>query len=93
MNVEEMLRQVIYKLNEDWKIIKLYDFDRNINLFETLDSLSLLSIVIETESAIENEIGRYVALSDENLMTNGVSPFCSFVNWVQFIEIKIQKNG
>jgi len=89
MNVESLLKQVIEELNEDWGMEELRGFDNSINLFEIVDSFSLLSIVIETELVLERKMGRYIPLADEDLMVNGVSPFISFNKWMNFIEGKI----
>lgn len=89
MNIEEILKNVINELNKEWGMEELHSFENNINLFETVDSFSLLSIVIETESALENETGEYVPLADEDLMVDGVSPFSSFNQWVNFVTEKL----
>lgn len=89
MNIEEILKNVINELNKEWGMEELHSFENNINLFETVDSFSLLSIVIETESALENETGEYIPLADEDLMVDGVSPFSSFNQWVNFVTEKL----
>ena len=89
MNIEEILKNVINELNKEWGMEELHSFENNINLFETVDSFSLLSIVIETESALENETGEYIPLADEDLMVAGVSPFSSFNQWVNFVTKKL----
>jgi len=89
VNLERVLRGVIEELNRDWKMEELYHFDGETNLFKIIDSFSLLSIVIETEAAIESKVGRYVPLADSDLMVNGVSPFVSFDKWVSFVSEKI----
>ncbi len=89
MNIEEILKNVINELNKEWGMEELHSFENNINLFETVDSFSLLSIVIETESALENETGEYIPLADEDLMVDGVSPFSSFNQWVNFVTKKL----
>ena len=89
MNIEEILKNVINELNKEWDMEELHSFENNINLFETVDSFSLLSIVIETESALENEMGEYIPLADEDLMVAGVSPFSSFNQWVNFVTKKL----
>jgi hypothetical protein len=89
VNIEEILKNVINELNKEWGMEELHSFENNINLFETVDSFSLLSIVIETESALENETGEYIPLADEDLMVDGVSPFSSFNQWVNFVTEKL----
>jgi len=89
VNIEEILKNVINELNKEWGMEELHSFENNINLFETVDSFSLLSIVIETESALENEMGEYIPLADEDLMVAGVSPFSSFNQWVNFVTKKL----
>ena len=89
MNLEKLLKNVINELNKEWDMEELNGFDNNINLFKVVDSFSLLSIVIETESALEKETGKYIPLADEDLMVDGVSPFVSFNKWMQFIAKKL----
>jgi len=89
MNLKDLLMNVISTLNEDWENEALANIDDETNIFIHIDSISLLSIIIETESALEGKLGHYIALADEKLMDSQNSPFLSFKDWVNFVAEKI----
>lgn len=89
MNLRDLLINVISTLNEDWDNEVLKHITDETNIFIHIDSISLLSIIIDTESALEVELGKYVPLADEKLMDSQHSPFLSFKDWVSFVNEKI----
>ena len=51
-----------------------------------LDSISLVSLIVSVEEAIENELGVSLILADEKAMSRRTSPFSRIVNLVDYIE-------
>lgn len=51
-----------------------------------LDSLSLVSLIVNIEETIENELGVSLILADEKAMSRRTSPFSRIVNLVDYIE-------
>ncbi len=69
------------------------DFVANItldtNLFEVVDSFAIVSILLESEAAIEEKFDRYIPLADETIFDATKSPFLCWKNWVNYVQEKI----
>ena len=59
-----------------------------------LDSLGLVSLIVEIEESLENEIGISFVLADEKAMSRRTSPFSRISYLVDYIDeiLKKQKN-
>jgi D-alanine--poly(phosphoribitol) ligase subunit 2 len=59
-----------------------------------LDSLGLVSLIVEIEESLENEIGISFVLADEKAMSRRTSPFSRIAYLVDYIDeiLKKQKN-
>lgn len=59
------------------------------NLFEIVDSFAIVGVLLESESAIEENFGQYVPLADESIFDASKSPFLCWKNWVDYVQGKI----
>ena len=50
-----------------------------------LDSLSLVSVIVDVETGIEEEFGRVVSLTDDRALSQEVSPFTNVSALVSYI--------
>jgi acyl carrier protein len=53
-----------------------------------LDSLSLVSVIVDVEAAISDAIGREISLTDDRAMSQTVSPFSNvstLTNYILFL--------
>tara|TARA_X000001036_G_scaffold330703_1_gene309424 strand:- start:543 stop:836 length:294 start_codon:yes stop_codon:yes gene_type:complete len=55
------------------------------NIFEILDSMDVVNLIMETESLLEQELGFYIALANEETFDAEKSPLLSYKNWLHFI--------
>lgn len=69
--------QAIAELNDD------------LNIFEAVDSFSIVNILLETESALEATTGSYVSLADETIFDAQKSPLLNWATWIKYVEGKI----
>lgn len=51
----------------------------------TIDSLTLVSLVVDLESRISDEWGREISLTDDRAMTRAISPFDTFLSLKTYI--------
>jgi len=51
----------------------------------TIDSLSLVSLIVDTESYFFDEYGLEISLTDDNAMTRSVSPFNTISTLTDYI--------
>lgn len=59
------------------------------NLFEVVDSFALVTVLLESESVIEEKFGRYIPLADETIFDASKSPFLFWNRWVDYVQGKI----
>lgn len=64
----------------------------DLNLFDMVDSFSIVNILLETEAAIESEYGKYIALANENTFDAVKSPFNKWESWVGYVVKTIGDN-
>jgi acyl carrier protein len=55
------------------------------NIFEILDSMDVVNLIMETESLLEQELGFYIPLANEETFDAEKSPLISYKNWLHFI--------
>ena len=65
----------------DFKKIVSPDF----NIFESVDSFSVVNILLESESVIENLVGKYVPLANEKTFDALNSPLLKWQNWIDYV--------
>lgn len=58
-----------------------------------LDSLALVSLIVNIEEAIETELGVSLILADEKAMSRRTSPFSRISNLIDYIEELIIAEG
>lgn len=76
--VQEMIFRALRCLNDEFPEDKKVPINADTMLFggqSLLDSLSLVSVIVDVEGAIADEIGQSVALTDDRAMNQEVSPF------------------
>ncbi len=55
------------------------------NIFESVDSFSVVNILLESESVIENLIGKYVPLANEKIFDAINSPLLKWQEWIDYV--------
>lgn len=82
MEREDVVRELIFRalrsLNEEFPEDRQIPINEDTVLFgaqSLLDSLSLVSVIVDVEGAIGDEFGQNVALTDDRAMNQDISPF------------------
>lgn len=60
--------------------------DASTNIFDAVDSFTIVDLLLETEGRIEQAIGRYVPLADETIFDAEKSPLKNWSTWTQYVE-------
>ncbi|MCG5247845.1 hypothetical protein [Methylorubrum extorquens] len=84
MNVETEVRDIVFEalanLNDELPAGEKVDISYDTLLFggeSTIDSLSLVSVIVDVETALSTKFDRAVALTDDRAMSREPSPFTS----------------
>lgn len=99
MQREELVRDIVFdalknlndELSEDEKI----EISIDTCLFgvdATLDSLSLVSVIVDVEIGIATELGISVALTDDRAMNQEISPFSDVKALINYINVLLSES-
>lgn len=92
MNVRDQVLEIIYEalasLNEELADDEKIAISEDTLLFggeSTIDSLSLVSVIVDVETAIGTQFDRPIALTDDRAMSREPSPFTSVRTLADFV--------
>lgn len=91
-NVLEIILRALQNLNEEFDDSEKFVVDSNLSLFgadATLDSLALVSVIVDVEGDVSAALGRSVSLTDDRAMTQEVSPFDNVQTLLNYIMILV----
>ena len=85
---QSIIFDALRALNEDLgaqEQITLSNATELFGLDATIDSLTLISLIVDVETAVSSRLGRPVALTDDRAMTRDVMPFASVGTLSEYI--------
>ena len=88
MSIEQVLRKTLEKILVSIEAPGLHSLTDESNLFENLDSLTVVDMLLEAEMQLEKATGRYVTLADETIFDASKSPLRTWAGWVAYVESK-----
>jgi hypothetical protein len=86
--VQEIILQALSNINEERGADEQLHICLDTRLFGTdavLDSLSLVSVIVDVEAAISDASGRDISLTDDRAMSQAVSPFADVSTLTAYI--------
>jgi acyl carrier protein len=94
--VEKIIIGALHNLNEERSPDNQIIVSLETELFggdSSLDSLSLVSIVVDIESDIADLSGAEISLTDERAMSQPISPFNNVNTLMDYIILLLSENG
>jgi hypothetical protein len=85
-NLEDLLKEALRRINEDVRSPALEAVGPETDLFDAVDSMVIVDLLLETESLLEEKTGNYVSLADETIFDAGASPLLKWRDWVTHVE-------
>ena len=76
--VLEIILRALRNLNEEFDNDEKFEVGERTPLFgtdATLDSLALVSVIVDVEGDVSQALGRSISLTDDRAMSQEVSPF------------------
>lgn len=83
--IEAVLRQALASVNEHVQCPELEEVWPDTNVFDLVDSMAVVDLLLESESRLEDETGNYVALASETIFDAGASPLLRWSDWVDYV--------
>jgi len=88
-----MIKDIVFKavksVNKELKNKDLEVVSEETILFERLDSMAILDLILEIEGSMQAEYGRYIQVADDTMMDAIKTPFKTVGTLVEFIEGKV----
>ena len=87
-HILEIILRALHAVNHELGDDKKFDVGPQTRLFgrdATLDSLSLVSVIVDVETEVGAALGRSISLTDDRAMSQQVSPFGSVQTLLAYI--------
>lgn len=94
--VLEVIFKALNNLNEELDDGDKFEVNINTRLFGVdaeLDSLSLVSVIVDIEGGISDLLGYSISLTDDRAMSQETSPFSSVKSLVAYIMVLAAEGG
>ena len=92
----EIISAAIGELNEELEYEELENVTAETAIFggeSGIDSLSLVSLVVEVEGQVNDEFDANVTLADEKAMSSRNSPYRNVAAFTEFIVVKLGEDA
>jgi thioesterase domain-containing protein len=85
-DLEDLLKEALRRVNEDVRSRDLDAVGPETDLFDAVDSMVIVDLLLETEALLEEKTGHYVPLADETIFDARASPLLRWSDWVAHVE-------
>lgn len=83
-----VLRQALAIVIDNLEVKPFDEVTDQTNIFDNVDSFTVVDLLLESEMALEAATGNYVTLADETVFDAEKSPLLSWAGWVKFVEAR-----
>ncbi len=83
---EEVMKEALRRVNENVGSPDLEAVGPDTNVFDQVDSMTIVDLLLETETLLEEKTGNYVPLADETIFDASASPLRRWSDWVAHVE-------
>ena len=87
--MRDLLIKAITIINKDAEVEALKNIDDNTRLFELLDSMSILDLILEIENLLQDQTGHYIQIANDKVMDIEKTPFKTFSSLCKYLEDKV----
>lgn len=91
--VNSVLLQAFFNIKTELNVDISVEIEDSTNIFDVLDSMDIVNLIMETESLLEVKLGYYLPLANEETFDAEKSPLLSYKSWLQFIFTLINNNA
>jgi hypothetical protein len=91
--VNSVLLQAFFNIKTELNVDISVEIEDSTNIFDVLDSMDIVNLIMETESLLEAKLGYYLPLANEETFDAEKSPLLSYKSWLQFIFTLINNNA
>jgi hypothetical protein len=92
--VREIILRALQSLCDELPVSEKFEIGPSTPLFghnATLDSLSLVSVIVDVEGDVSIALGRSISLTDDRAMSQGTSPFDDVQTLLEYIMLLVNE--
>lgn len=92
--VQEIIFRALKNLNDELLDSEKFEVGPTTSLFgtkATLDSLALVSVIVDVEGDVSTALGRSISLTDDRAMSQEISPFDDVQTLLSYIMILVNE--
>ena len=83
--IESILKLAIKEVNTSKNQDKLDMIHDDLNIFDNVDSMSIVNILLETESLLSDKFNRHISIADQDIFDATKSPLKKWSSWVNHV--------
>lgn len=87
--MRDLLIDAIKEVNRELEIEELENIDDETPIFELLDSMAVLDLVLEIENRLQQKYSKYIQIADDKTMDALNTPFKTFKTLLEYVEEKV----
>lgn len=87
--LKEIILNAIKEVNKEANNKALNNINDDTPLFDNLDSVAVLDLILELEDEIQAKYGKYIQIADEDIMDGSKTPFKSIATLIDFLTVKL----
>ena len=87
--MRDLVIDAIEEINSELDIEELRDLQDNSPIFELLDSMAILDLVLELEDRLQQKYSRYIQIADDKTMDTLNTPFKTLKTLLECVEGKV----
>ena len=88
--IREIILESLEEVNKELKSIEFFDIKNETLIFDNMDSMAVLELIIEIENKIQLQYGKFIQIADDTIMDEMETPFKTLSSLIEFVEIKVK---
>jgi hypothetical protein len=94
--IQAIILQALNNVNDERNLEERFAAGLDTRLFgvdAVLDSLSLVSVIVDVEGVVSDQVGRDICLTDDRAMSQQISPFTDVKALTAYIELLLSEQA
>ena len=88
--IREIILESLEEVNKELKSIEFFDIKNETLIFDNMDSMAVLELIIEIENKLQLQYGKFIQIADDTIMDEMETPFKTLSSLIEFVEIKVK---
>jgi acyl carrier protein len=86
--MKNLVFNAVTEINQTIEVFET--IDENTEIFQNLESVDVLELIVELEDQLQSKFGRYIQIADENTMDPELTPFRTLSTLIDHVNDKVK---